>query len=180
MGTNIGGVAGGLPPIGYSVTFDPFYSSANLYQDGNTSLISSGIFPSTSEYAFQQIAISPSMVQWNFASSSSEYYGGVYSQLTAGLDFHGGASNPQGGHNPYVSNAYGGLFFSSSTGGYASTQYIYWLRVRALPPNGVMPAVSISGQTQKPTITLAVTVSGFYVSVEGSAQATVYGSTISA
>ena len=128
-----GGGGGGLAPNGYSVSFDPWYGTTGylIYQGTGNGMPTSTSSPSASGYSFQQIAITPTSIQWNSASGSSVYYAPPYSQLTTFLTYNGA-----------VSNSYGGLFFSSTTGFGTSTQYIYWLRVRALPPNGVMPGVS--------------------------------------
>jgi hypothetical protein len=149
---NIGFYANGTPsgmggggaqaPKGYVVSFNPYYGGAGLYQNG-ISLISSSVFPSSSGYSFQQVAISSERVDYKFASSSSQYYSGVYGQLMTGFTYLAGSSNGNSGQNPNISNSFGGLYFSSSTGGASSTQYIYWLRVRALPPDGIMPSAVI-------------------------------------
>ena len=114
--------AGGLTSNGYSATFNPRYGTAILYQGGNTSLTSSYYtYPSASSYSYQQIAISSNLIHWKYASKSSEYYAGDYSDLTEVYNYEAGASNTMGGHNPQIANTYGGLYFSSTTGYGTST-----------------------------------------------------------
>jgi hypothetical protein len=165
---NIVDQAGGLTNIGYSATFDPRYGTAVLYQDGNTSLTSSYYtYPSAYSYSCQQIAISSNLVHWKFVSQPTEYYAANYNDLTEVYNYEAGASNALGGHNSEIDNNQGGLYFSSTTGYGTSTQYIYWLRIRALPPNEIMPAVGFNGVIQSPKIDLAVSVSSYSATVSG-------------
>jgi hypothetical protein len=132
--SGVGGPTGGLAPSGYSATFNPYYGTSYLFHNGvSPALITSSTLPSTSKYSFQRVVVTPTSILWEFVSDPSQYYvGGVYSQLTKIYTYEGN-----------ISNSYGGLFFSSSTGAAASTQYLYWMRIRALPPNGVMPTAAV-------------------------------------
>ena len=187
---------GGLSPVGYSATFSAYAGSANLYSNG-TSLSYSGTYPSTSGYSFQQLAISSSNFNWSYVSGSTEYYAGNYDQLSTAISYQAGGSNSQGGHNPNIINSNGGIYFSSSTGMFASTQYIYWIRVRELPPNGVAPQVSglsTSLPTESSTPTTSTTtlsqtpptvslyspsLNGLAVTINGATLATTNGATVS-
>ncbi|MCW1293557.1 MAG: hypothetical protein QXV66_01075, partial [Candidatus Rehaiarchaeum fermentans] len=65
-------------------------------------------------------------------NTNSLYQTPVYSGLSNVVKYYGTPVNP------------GNIFYiGASTGGAYSYIYLYWLRVRAYPPNGVMPSVSI-------------------------------------
>jgi hypothetical protein len=83
-------------------------------------------------FAFSQTSLANSNIQMNLVTSTSGIFEtGQYTGFQTILSY-----DPTS-----LSTTYGLLYVGSATGGTESFQYLYWLRVRAIPPGNVMPAV---------------------------------------
>ena len=68
----------------------------------------------------------------NFVTTTTGIYQNpVYSGLTTAVSYSGSPVNP--------SNIF---YIGAADGGASSYLYLFWVRVRSYPPNGVMPSAS--------------------------------------
>ncbi|MCW1293162.1 MAG: hypothetical protein OH318_02100, partial [Candidatus Parvarchaeota archaeon] len=139
--------SGGFNPAsidGYYASYEYWRGPASppglVYASSNGSSVtfyaqaSSHVIPTSgTNYMFTQVIITPNSAIMNFVTNTNSLYQTpVYSGLSNVVKYYGTPVNP------------GNIFYiGASTGGAYSYIYLYWLRVRAYPPNGVMPSVSI-------------------------------------
>ncbi len=84
-------------------------------------------------YMFVQMPITTTGIMMNFVTNTGNIYQSpVYSGLTTSVLYSGP-----------VSNTNSILYLGASTGGAYSYSYIYWFRIRAYPPNGIMPTATL-------------------------------------
>jgi len=123
-------------PNGYYCSYE-FYveSKPAILVNGNVAATaSSQIMPTSGlNYVFSQVIVTPSSITMNFITNTSNMYqSGVYSGLTTAVSYSGA-----------ISNSYSTFYVGAADGGDTSYIYLYWLRVRGYPPNGVMPTVEV-------------------------------------
>ncbi|MGC8993109.1 MAG: hypothetical protein ACP5JE_06110, partial [Thermoplasmata archaeon] len=115
---------GAVASNGYTMGFNPYYSSMNIYYNGQ-SIASSGFWGGGTSYFWELVSINSTsinytVIQLGYSNVQNIYY----------LNYTGKIVKS------------GGLFFSSSTGFYASHQYIFDIIVMDSPPNNYMPNVT--------------------------------------
>ncbi len=120
---------GGVGIQGYTVGFNPFYATAHVYYNGD-SVSNTGFWNGGTAYFSSSISVNSTSLDWFAAQMTSNNKGiHYYLNYTAPI------------------RKQGGLFFSSSTGGWNSVQFIYDLEVANTPPNNFMPYV-VEGKVQ--------------------------------
>ncbi len=128
---------------GYYASYE-FFGASNpvlLYNDVPVSgTVAPARLPSTSPgpyYLFSRIELGPASYDMSYATGNSIFETGEYQGLQTLYSGNFTSVNPFHDSN-------GELYVGSSTGGTSSYQYLYWLRVRAEPPNGTMPNATFS------------------------------------
>ena len=114
---------GGVGTVGYTMGFDPYYGSNQIYYNGQ-SVAKSGFWNGGTSYFSESISVNSTSINYTVIQMSSN-------------------SMPNFYYINYSANVVkqGGLFFSSSTGGSNSVQFIYDLEVVNSPPDNYMPTV---------------------------------------
>ncbi len=130
---------GGSPASinGYYASYE-FYSGASpLLHDSTTTYASasSQVLPTSgTNFMFVQIPVTTSETKMNFTTSTANIYeSGIYSGLSTAVSYSGSPISP------------GNIFYvGSATGGATAYMYLYWIRARSYPPEGIMPSISFS------------------------------------
>jgi hypothetical protein len=115
---------GAVASNGYTMGFNPYYSSNNIYYNGQ-SIASSSFWSGGTSYFWDIVSINSTsinytVIQLGYSNVQNIYY----------LNYTGKIVKS------------GGLFFSSSTGASDSYQYIFDIIVMDSPPNNYMPNVT--------------------------------------
>ena len=108
-----------------------------------------GALPSSgTNFVFSNVTVTKSGISMKFATNTGAPYAyPVYSGLTSVVSWQAP-----------ISNLNSLLYIGSSTGGAAANMYLYWVRVRAYPPNGNMPAYGFGAVDGNP-VTVSTTAS---------------------
>jgi hypothetical protein len=128
------------PTSGYYASYQYYTSSEPALLQGSTALAkaASQTMPNSgTNYLFTQTYANSTSFQMSYTTTTSQMYGGgVYNGLKFPISYTG-----------TISNSHSTLYFGASTGGSTSTVYLYWIRARLAPPNGVMPTVVLGTLT---------------------------------
>ena len=128
---------------GYYASYEFFNSSFPAFLNNGVSTgvgVTPNPMPNSGNgpyYVFTQVNVNNTFFNMSFSRGASPFETGVYHGLTQTVKGLFSSVNPYS-----VTN--GRFYVGSSTGATSSFQYLYWLRVRALPPNGTMPTVTLS------------------------------------
>lgn len=138
-----GGGGGGNNPHaagGYYASYEFYSGSKPTLMVGSVptaTASSQDLQTSGTNYVLGQVVTTPTSETMNFLTNNAVIYETpAYSGFTTAVSYSGSISN---------SNT---LFYvGSSTGGATAYMYLYWIRVRADPPGGVMPSASFGPAT---------------------------------
>ncbi len=120
---------GGVAGDGYTVGFNPYYSSNNIYYNGS-SIASSSFWGGGTSYFWDCVSINSTSINYTVVQIGQNNLRNTYY-----LNYTGKIVKQ------------GGLFFSSSTGAATSYQFIFDIIVMYSPPHNYMPHVTYGNIT---------------------------------
>ncbi|MEM3844506.1 MAG: hypothetical protein QXU98_02190 [Candidatus Parvarchaeota archaeon] len=120
---------GGVGESGYTIGFDPYYSTAEIYYNG-TSVHGTSFWSGGSAYFITSISVNSNSINSTIFEINSNVVG-YFLNYSARIEMKGG------------------LFFSSSTGASNSVQFIYDIVVLNSPPDNYMPSSVLGNATSK-------------------------------
>jgi len=123
---------------GYYASYQFEAPAAALMYNGQGLAAGSSTLPSSGvNYLFTRTTITPTQIDMADKSQTSAPFQIAPSASLATVVSYSGP----------VSNANNVLYIGGATGGATSFQYVYWVRVRALPASGAMPSYTLVSST---------------------------------